>query len=88
MILENDQKETKRKILCSCYETWEECRQAIKGKKIMKHKSFKEKDEAEAFITKFKKTTTEEVNNEDKNNGEEEKEEQPNHDNKVKLKKK
>ena len=37
------------------YETWEECRQAIKGKKKMKHKSFKDKGEAEAFIAKFKK---------------------------------
>ena len=65
------------------YETWEECRQTIKGKKKMKHKSFKDKGEAKAFIAKFKKTTAEEVNDEETNSGEE-KEEQPNdHDNNV-----
>ena len=65
------------------YETWEECIQAITGKKKTKHKSFKDRGKAEALIAKFKKITTEEVNDEEKNNGEEEKEELSNHDNKV-----
>ena len=51
----------------------------IKGKKKMKHKSFKDKGEAEAFIAKFKKTTAEEVSDEETNNREEDKEEQSNH---------
>ena len=44
----------------------------------MKHKSFTDKGEVEAFIARFNKTTTEEVNDEETNN-EEEKEEQPNY---------
>ena len=40
------------------FSTWDECREAIKGQKRVKHKAFTDRTDAEAFINKHHTDST------------------------------
>ena len=40
------------------FATWDECREAIKGQKHVKHKAFTDRADAEAFIEKHQRDST------------------------------